>query len=139
MDPNFLTIQMQYHHVAAILGYSGSLIAGYGFPHIAVASLLCEVSSIFLDYKDMFSADTRASGLSQLNQLAFLVTYFFVRILLFPILVYQNIQLTLATMGLVSWFRVACMFYVTALSAMVLALNLYWFKLMMKGLKRVLQ
>jgi len=53
--------------LAAIVGYSGSLIAGYSFPGIAVASLLCEISSLFLDYKDMFSAETKASGLSQLN------------------------------------------------------------------------
>ena len=51
----------------AISGYGVAMIAGYGFPGISNASLVCEISSVFLNYKDMFTKDTRNSTLGMIN------------------------------------------------------------------------
>lgn len=52
-------------------------------------SLLCETSSIFLNYKDMFSKESRDSALAEINQLTFFVTYNIFRMALFPYLIYH--------------------------------------------------
>lgn len=51
--------QAMIHHIMACSGYVAALFAGYGMPGIANASLLCEFSSIFLCYKDMFTKEER--------------------------------------------------------------------------------
>lgn len=62
-----LNKQTLMHHIMATSGYTLSLFAGYGYPGVANASLVCEYSSIFLNYKDMFTKETRNSTLGQIN------------------------------------------------------------------------
>ena len=64
LDPNKLTGQTLLHHVLAITGFSVSIFAGYGLSSVSACSLICEISSLFLNYKDMFSKVNRNSPLS---------------------------------------------------------------------------
>ena len=59
--------QSLMHHIMAISGYTLSLFAGYGYPGVSNASLVCEYSSIFFNFKDMFTKETRNSTLGQIN------------------------------------------------------------------------
>jgi len=66
-DANKLNEQTIMHHYFLIGGFSTSLIAGYSFVGIANASLLCEISGIFLDYKDMVPVKYKNHWLAQVN------------------------------------------------------------------------
>ena len=58
---------------------------------------------------------------------------------LFPILVYRTFYLTFATFELVNWARKIIEIIATILAVLVTLLNFYWFKLILKGLKKMLQ
>ncbi len=64
LDPNKLTGQTLLHHILAIVGFSVSIFAGFGLSSVSACSLICEISSLFLNYKDMFSKADRNSPLS---------------------------------------------------------------------------
>lgn len=137
--PTTLNQQMKMHHIMATSGYTLSLFAGYGYPGVSNASLFCEYSSIFLNYKDMFTKDTRNTPLGQINQLCFFFGFTFFRVCLFPFLVYRCFAVTMLAFHLVNWFRKFCMIFCCIQSFCVLLLNLYWYKLILKGLKRLLE
>lgn len=54
--PSKLNMQTKFHHVWASLGLVMAVIAGYGFIGNANAAMMCEFSSIWLNYKDMFKS-----------------------------------------------------------------------------------
>lgn len=81
--------QMIIHHFMAVGGFTATIFAGFSLPGVSVASLLCETSSVFLNYKDMFSKETRNSALAEINQLAFFFTYNIFRMVLFPVCIYH--------------------------------------------------
>lgn len=83
--------QTMTHHLMAISGFGMSLIAGYGMPGISNASLLCEFSSIFMCFKDMFTRDTRNSFWGIIVQICFFMTFTVFRFIMFPFLAYRTI------------------------------------------------
>lgn len=131
--------QMIAHHVMAFGGFTGCMLAGYSLPGISVASLLCETSSIFLNYKDMFSKETRDSALAEINQLTFFVTYNIFRMALFPYLIYGTAYDTYTTWNYRGNFQKGLAIYCNIQCTCVYLLNVYWYALIIKGLKRMLQ
>ena len=81
--------QMIIHHYMAVGGFTMSMFGGFSLAGQSVASLMCETSSVFLNYKDMFSTESRDSALAELNQITFFVTYNVFRMALFPFLIYH--------------------------------------------------
>lgn len=63
-DKNNLTNQTLIHHVVAITGFIFTILCGYGMSGLSVVTLFCEFSSIFLNYKDMFSKVERNTPLA---------------------------------------------------------------------------
>ena len=137
-DTNVLNQQTIIHHYATIAGFSASFLAGYSFVGIGNASLLCEISGIFLDYKDMVPKEHRNHWLAQINQILFLITYTMFRMVPFPILAIKCLSSTIALWNVVGWFRSTMMIICTINAIFILVLNFYWYKLIMKGLKRML-
>ena len=115
-----------------------SLFAGYGFPSVSNASLLCEISSISLNYKDVFK-DARDTPLGIANQLTFLVTFTIFRVFLFPLLVYYCLLNSHATIHYVSFIRQFCGIMTCVMSMLVTLLQFYWYRLILKGLVRLIQ
>jgi len=62
-----LNEQTELHHIVAFTGFLGCLTAGYSFPGNACFTMTCEFSSVFLNYKDMFSKESRMTPLGQVN------------------------------------------------------------------------
>lgn len=91
--PNKLQKQTICHHIIAITGFFMSMVAGYGFPGLSSAALLCEVSSVFLYMKDMFNKETRNTAPGQIVQILFFICYTFLRVLMFPYLTYVSITM----------------------------------------------
>jgi len=133
-----LTVQTEIHHYIAFCGFTGSLVAGFGMGGSAITALLCEVSNIFLLSKDMFfTKETRNSCLAQLNQIAFFISYSVLRIYLFPVCIYYCLHTWWAVGSLIPWYRNFFMLTTTLLAIAVTILNLYWYKIILKGLKRL--
>lgn len=137
-DTNVLNQQTIVHHYVTIFGFSASFLAGYSFVGVSNASLLCEMSGIFLDYKDMVPKEYKNHWLAQINQILFLITYTMFRMIPFPILVIKCLSSTIALWNVVGWFRLSMMIICTINASLILLLNIYWYKLIMKGLKRLL-
>lgn len=95
----------------AIAGFSMAIFGGYGMPGIASASLICEFSSIFLSYKDMYTKDTRNSFSGIVVQVMFFITYTIFRFIWFPFLAYRTVAVAILGWNLVGWFRKFCLIY----------------------------
>ena len=61
--------EMQYwwHHVVTLTAMISSLAAGYGITNIGSISLLCEISTIFLNFRSAFSKEQQNSCLATAN------------------------------------------------------------------------
>ena len=75
-----------FHHLAIFLAFFCSFIGGYAYPGICNLFLIAEVSSIFLNYNDMFSKENRNSFLAVTNKLLFFFFFTLTRILSWPYL-----------------------------------------------------
>ena len=67
LDRNKLSKQTEIHHIMAFSGFTISLFSGYGLPGVSTCSLLCEISAIFLNYREMFGKENMNSPLNQVN------------------------------------------------------------------------
>lgn len=75
-----------FHHIAIFIAFFCSLIGGYGYPGICCLFLVAEVSSIFLNYVDMFDKEDTNSKLALLNKISFFVSYTVTRVISWPYL-----------------------------------------------------
>lgn len=78
---NSLNTQMEIHHVVAVMGFSLSIVCGYGMPMCSNASMITEISGYWLNYKDMFNKENRNAPLGQFVQIMFFITYTFCRLI----------------------------------------------------------
>lgn len=138
-ERNKLLEQYLMHHIMSVVGFGSSFFAGFAQPGICNTVLLCETSSIFLNYKDMFDKKSKDAPLAQLNQLCFFITYTIFRMATWPMMIYLTYKDTF-----LHWDD--RMFYqkVFAVSACiqcvcVYGLNCYWYMLVLKGLKKLMQ
>ena len=138
-EPTVLNKQTMWHHVMAISGFGISLVAGYGMPGLSSASLLCEYSNVFLSYKDMYTKETRNSKSGILVQFCFFLSFTVFRFILFPFLAYRTVTIAILSWSLVGFIRKIAIFYCVIQAMLVLLLNMYWYLLILKGLKRLLE
>ena len=138
-DKTILNKQTMWHHIMAISGFGIALVAGYGMPGVSSASLLCEYSNIFLSYKDMFTKETRNSTSGIIVQVCFFVSYTVFRFILFPFLTYRTFTVAILSWSLVGFLRKIAMIYCVIQAILVLFLNMYWYLLILKGVKRLLE
>ena len=135
-DP--LNQQTMWHHIIGVSGLFCGLYTGYGIPSIANVALLCEISTIFLNYRTMYSKDELNLPVPLVNQILFFISFTVIRVLIFPIL---SAMLTIT--AYTTWDRLDSVEKVTATITVVffwlmLALNFYWYSLIVKGLKKLL-
>ena len=140
-DKDKTTQQMLWHHIMVVIGVFLGMIGGYGCPGVANMACLCEVSAIFLNYRSMWTKEEMNDPIPTLNQLAFFFSYFIFRILLFPWCVSMLILIALWTFHLESMtlIRKVCASTAILMYFLVIALNFYWFGLILKGVKKLLQ
>ena len=122
----------------AIGGYCAAFIPGFGLAGCSNASLLCELSSLFLNYKDMFTAKTKDSCLAEVNQICFFLSYTACRMVLFPYIIIVIYKEIVAVWAQRNWFQNTIAIYVLLQAIAVTLLNFYWYMLILKGLKRLL-
>jgi len=103
--------QTLLHHVMAISGFGMALISGYGMAGISNASLLCEFSSLFMCWKDMFTRETRNSFWGIVVQIGFFITFTMFRFILFPFFGYRTVTTIILAWNMIGWFRRFCMIF----------------------------
>lgn len=113
--------------------------AGFAAPGVGNIACFCEISAIFLNYRSMWSKDEMNDTLPSINNVCFFLTYFIFRVLMFPWCWYCLILNALWTWHLQSWDRRIGGTLSIMLYFLVIVLNFYWFALVCKGLKRMLQ
>merc|ERR1712086_923272 len=109
---------------------------GYAYPGQGNCYLMSELSSIFLNYKDMFTKDTRNSQLALVNKLLFFFSYTILRVIFFP----YNQVIGFKTLVFV-WSRLSltaklCGIYTNIQGFAILCLNMYWYWFILKVLYR---
>lgn len=138
-DRNALTTQMEAHHILAIFGFSVSIIGGYGLPMSGQGSMISEVSGYWLNYKDMFSKENRNSPLGQFVQIMFFITYTFFRLIPLYFLNMRVIVINMLTFHKVGGFRQINMVVCAINACLIVVINSYWYMLILKALKRLLE
>ena len=116
-----------FHHVAIFIAFFCSFVGGFAYPGICNLFLIAEVSSIFLQYNDMFTKENRNSTLAVVNKLLFFFFYTITRVLSWPYLMYLIIHNFFVISAHVGYFRLLCVFIGWVQAMGVLVLNLYWY------------
>ena len=102
--------ESKFHHIAIFIAFFCSFCGGYAYPGICNLFLIAEVSSIFLNYNDMFSKENRNSTLALVNKLLFFFFYTTTRVVSWPYLMYLIIYNFFVLWPFVHWFRMFCLF-----------------------------
>ena len=124
-----ITYQTIGHHIFAMVVLLCALYTGYSMGTLTTATLVCEFSSVFLNYRSIFIERKIKTTIAFANQVVFFFTFFFTRIIMLPILQYltfyslsniwQDLDSSRKTSGVV-----LCIF-----STLMMLLNFYWFSL----------
>ena len=126
------------HHIIGTSGLFCGLYTGYGIPAVANVALTCELSTFFLNYRSMYSKDRLNDTVPLINQIMFFISFTIIRVFLFPIF-----SMMLFIQAYMTWDQLDGIKKVTATITVtffwaMLALNLYWYSLIVKGLKKLL-
>jgi hypothetical protein len=129
---------MIFHHV---LGVSGCLIgdyAGYGLTSIGALSLMMEMSTIFMNYRSMLSPDNVGKTVTNLNQIVFFLAFTIFRVFLLPYCMYRFYFNVLYSWNYISFSRQCASIWSLFSFFLMTALSFYWYKLIVKGLLKLL-
>ena len=130
---------MEIHHIVAIMGFTLSIGSGYGMPMCSCASMICEISGYWLNYKDMFNKDNRNSPIGQFVQIMFFITYTFFRLAPLYFLNMRVVYIAMVTTHRLHKFRQFCNIVCCINAVLIILINTYWYGLILKGLKRLLE
>lgn len=139
LNRNNLNTQMEIHHIVALMGFTSSIWCGFGMPMCSCASMICEVSGYWLNYKDMFDATNRNSPPGQFVQIMFFITYTFFRLIPLYFLNMRVVYISLITTHRLHWFRALCNIICSINAVLIILINTYWYGLILKGLRRLLE
>ena len=134
-----LTTQMKWHHVVGSSGLVAAIYAGYCFPNLGNIALTCEVSTMFLNYRSMYTKEELGKPVPMVNQLVFFFTFTIFRIISFPIIIVYELYGIYMVFNQVNALRKFAIFVQFANLVWMLCLNFMWYGLILKGLKKLLQ
>ena len=130
------------HHCMVVPGLIAGLIAGFGVPVTTNIALFSEISCVFMNYRAMWTTkETNEQIIPMVNQWLFLITYFFCRVLLYPYCFGKLFFITSHTYHLKEmalWRKISLTLSMSGYVP-VIFMNFYWFSLILRGLKRLLQ
>ena len=131
--------QTLYHHVFGAICLLCALNTGYAMIGIANASLICEISTIFLNYRNQYKTEELNERVPMVNQIIFLITFIITRIFLLPYLFWLELLMIARLWNDLSDTRRITAITCATMCVLMILINLYWFKLIMKGLRRMLE
>jgi hypothetical protein len=72
------------HHLMAIFGAIVAFITGYGIPSLFSVCLLSEISTFFLNYRNMFLPEQQTGLVCLINTVMFFIFFVAIRLILLP-------------------------------------------------------
>ena len=123
-----------FHHIIGGSGLFIGLSCGFGAPGIGNLTLICEISSIFLNYRTLlFSRDDVEGFIPLANRFLFFLTYTIFRMCLFPYGTYKMFINVVYAWDLMS--PIARIMYIFMLCEYILmfCLNIFWYRLVIRG------
>lgn len=154
-DFSALGVQNIGHHLVAFVCFGSCLCGGYNFCMFSHVTMVCEVSQFFNNVRGLIGK--KESGVfANLNNLIFFITFTILRILLFPVLIFNFLRHTYANMDLLNsgLFRTLvddprisqitpartqfCWLAIMACSVAMMTLNLYWYKIIVGKVYRTI-
>lgn len=131
--------QYLFHHAIALAGLGGGYVSGYGQLNLGSLIMLIEISTVFLNLRDIFPKEDRNCFWAQVNQYTFFVSFTIMRMIILPYTIQRNYcDIVQFWKYRTSLARVAsCFSFVMQTSIYVL--NLYWYTLIIKGLIKLLR
>jgi hypothetical protein len=133
-----LTSQMMWHHFMGGSGLIATILVGYSFPNLGNYAMTCEVSTFFLNYRNMYNKDELGKTFPMVNQLIFFFTFTFFRIISYPCIFVLELYCCYILYSKLSVFQLVCMAIQFANFAWMLLLNFQWYGLILRGLKKLL-
>ena len=133
---------MLIHHIMVVTGtLMGIYAVGYSAGGVCNVAAFCEVSAIFLNYRSMWSKEQMNDPAPTVNQLCFFFSYFIFRVIMFPWCWYMLLLPALYTYHLdtIPIHKKIIGSISISIYFVVILLNFYWFGLILKGLKRMMQ
>jgi hypothetical protein len=127
-----------WHHIIGNTGFFCGLYAGFGMPSVANIALTCEISTFFLNYRSMYSKEQLNDRVPLVNQILFFLTFTIIRVFIFPFLSLMLTITAYSTWDLLDVSRKVCALITVVFFWAMMALNFYWYSLIIKGLKKLL-
>jgi len=128
------------HHIVLIMGFSFTFLGGYFVPSLGVLSLYCEISSLFLSYRDLmkdFKDTACKQTLDQLNTIAFFISFTIFRTILFPYILITSVKFTWLMSPILPVHQLIGMILSSILFLLITCLNLFWYKIILKKVYRM--
>jgi len=110
------------------------LSCGFGAPGIGNLTLICEISSIFLNYRTLlFSRDDAEGYIPLLNRFLFFLTYTIFRMCIFPYGTYKMFVNIYYAWDLMSLTARAMYIFMLSEYILMFLLNIFWYRLVIRG------
>lgn len=132
-----LHYQSQIHHCVVAFGLLLAFNCGYGYVLNANIAMLCEISTFFLNIRSCYKKEELNNRLPLICQVLLFISFVIFRVLLFPVMLYLNTKNIVITYPVVSGFRTVCGIISNIKFFLILALNYYWFTLILKGIYKL--
>ena len=129
---------MVWHHISGVVGIILGISAGFAMPGISNLCLLAEISTIFINYRSLYDKKDFGNFGPQALQIIFFFTFTIFRMILIPCTLpyfYEDYKLS---WDLRSGVQKFCWVVGFAQFMLLWALNLYWYYLIYKGIRKVL-
>ena len=129
---------MLWHHFFVILSISLAWVSGYAACGLVALTLLAEMSTLFLNYRAMYSKEELGQMVPSILMLLTFVFYTVFRMILMPFcfyLFYMNLCMVYGDLSFTRKFAVCS--GITQLLALYL-LNCYWYIFALKAIGRVI-
>jgi len=131
--------QSIFHHIAITIAFVSAIVSGYALPGICCLFLIAELSTIFLNYVDMFREEQKGGKLDLLNKVLFFIAFTVTRVLAWPwlqYLIWWNIFFIWSLVGV--WVKIITFIGVIQCIGVML-LNMWWYYLIIKKLVRMIK
>eukprot|EP00347_Sterkiella_histriomuscorum_P009752 403340025 len=132
-DKSGIMLQTYIHHILGLIGGFGSVFAGYCNTPISSSSLITEISTPFVNYRQIILTQKKAdSPWYTINSLLFAGSFFVFRILFYPITIWRlyigvNLLRTPEFAHVESW-KLTITYILATLYVSMYFLQIFWFK-----------
>ena len=133
-----LFYQSLFHHIISLMGIMAGSYTGYGAPGVGLICLMTEISTIFLNFREMYPKDKLGDTVPSVLKILFFILYTIFRMIGFPYGLYRLGLLGFYIWDKVGWFRQTCWGLTFMLYLAMMGLNIYWYFLILKGVGKLL-